>query len=180
MAHGTQLVVLGFQHRRQGSGIMTMENLLAIDWIQAGSHCVRLLVAYGLAFPIGLNRVLSDQRFGLRTYPLVSVVSCGFMLVGISTIGSTDGEARVLQGILTGIGFIGGGAIFKGEDNVVGMISAASIWNTGAIGVAVAFNRLEIAIVLSLINIATLLMVGQVKEKIQEEVDNGAAEPERD
>lgn len=75
---------------------------------------------------------------------------------------------------------IGRGAIFKGEDNAVGMMSAASIRNTGAIGVAVAVDRLEIAIVPSLVNIATLLMPGQVKEKIEEEVDNGAAEPERD
>lgn len=159
---------------------MTMENLLSIDWLQIGSHCTRMLIAYGLAFPIGLNRLMSEQRFGLRTFPLVSVVSCGFMLVGISTIDSTGGEARVIQGILSGIGFIGGGAIFKGKDHVVGMISAASIWNMGAIGVAVAFNRLEIAILLSLINILTLMMVGQMKEKIHEEVADASGEDRGD
>jgi putative Mg2+ transporter-C (MgtC) family protein len=118
--------------------------------------------------------MLSEQRFGLRTFPLVATVSCGFMLVGISVITTTGGEARVIQGIITGIGFIGGGTIFKNEDNVTGMISAASIWNTGAIGIAVAFKRLEIAIVLSAINTFTLFMVGRVKEKIDEEVHHDA------
>lgn len=69
------------------------------------------------------------------------------MMVGMSVIDSTDGKARIFQGIVTGIGFIGGGAIFKDKDRVSGTASAASIWNTGAIGLAVAFNRFEIAIV---------------------------------
>ncbi len=153
---------------------------LSIDWPRIASHLIQLAVAYGLALPIGINRLMSDQRFGLRTFPLVAVVSCGFMLVGIAVIGSTDGEARVLQGIITGIGFIGGGAIFKDKDTVVGMISAASIWNTGAIGIAVAFSRLEIALVLSLINIMTLFTIGRLKEKIDAKVhdENGRQEEE--
>lgn len=149
---------------------MLPADILSIDWPLILSHLVRLIIAYSLALPIGLNRLMSEQRFGLRTFPLVAVVSCGFMLVGISVISTTDGEARVLQGIITGIGFIGGGAIFKDEDNVVGMISAASIWNTGAIGISVAFNHLEIALILSAINILTLFMIGRIRDKIDEQV----------
>ncbi len=115
-------------------------------------HLWHLLFAYALAIPIGLDREQSRRHFGLRTFPLVAVVSCGFMMVGMSVIDTIDGEARIFQGIVTGIGFIGGGAIFKGEDKMSGTTSAASIWNTGAIGLAVAFNRLEIAIILSLLN----------------------------
>ena len=149
---------------------MFSADMFSIDWPEVSSRLVRLFVAYALALPIGLNRLLSEQRFGLRTFPLVAVVSCGFMLVGISVIGTTDGEARVLQGVITGIGFIGGGTIFKKEDNIGGMISAASIWNTGAIGIAVAYSRLEIALVLSAINILTLFMIGRIKDKIDEQV----------
>ena len=99
---------------------------------------------------------------------MVTVVSCGFMQVGMSVIDSTDGEARVIQGIITGIGFIGGGAIFKSEDTVSGTASAASIWNCGAIGLAVAFARFEIAVTLSAINFIILRFVGQIKENMEE------------
>lgn len=155
---------------------LSFADILTIDWHQVASHFGRLVVAYLLALPIGLNRLLSDQQFGLRTFPLVAVVACGFMLVGIAVIDSTDGEARVLQGVITGIGFIGGGAIFKDHDGVAGMISAASIWNTGAMGVAVAYNRLEVALVLSAINMLTLQIVSRLRRKIDAQVHADAEE----
>ena len=130
------------------------------------THLWHLAFAYALAIPIGLDREQSQRQFGLRTFPLVAVVSCGFMMVGMAVIESTDGEARILQGIITGIGFIGGGAIFKDKDRVAGTASAASIWNTGAIGIAVTFDRFEIAIVLSQLNFITLWAVGRFKRNV--------------
>ncbi|MGB5986620.1 MAG: MgtC/SapB family protein [Desulfobacterales bacterium] len=141
---------------------------LSIQWPEVFSHLTHLAIAYLLALPIGLDREVSSRHFGLRTYPLVSVAACGFMLVGIAVVDSTDGEARIFQGVITGIGFIGGGAIFKSENNVTGLASAASLWNTGAIGLATAFNRFEIAIVLSLLNVLTLFLVGRLKKKVEE------------
>jgi putative Mg2+ transporter-C (MgtC) family protein len=132
---------------------------------------VHLAIAYLLAFPIGWDREQSKRHFGLRTLPLVAVVTCGFMLVGMSVISSTDGEARVMQGIITGIGFIGGGTIFKDQDHVAGTAAAASIWNTGAIGLAVAFDRLEIAIVLAALNFLTLNLFGKIKDKTEPQTD---------
>jgi putative Mg2+ transporter-C (MgtC) family protein len=143
--------------------------IINIDWWQVLSHLWHLAFAYALAIPIGWDRERSERHFGLRTFPLVAVVSCGFMMVGMSVIDTSDGEARIFQGIVTGIGFIGGGAIFKGKDSVEGTASAASIWNTGAIGLAVAFNRFEIAIVLSLLNFITLWIVGRVKGDLLDE-----------
>ena len=130
------------------------------------THLWHLVFAYALAIPIGIDREQSQRQVGLRTFPLVAVVACGFMMVGMAVIASTDGEARILQGIITGIGFIGGGAIFKDKDRVAGTASAASIWNTGAIGIAVAFDRFEIAIVLSLLNFITLWAVGRFKRNM--------------
>jgi len=155
-----------------------IENLMSIDWQQMLSHLVLLSIAFALALPIGLDRERSRRAFGLRTFPIVAVVSCGFMLVGMHVIDSTGGEARVLQGIITGIGFIGGGAILTSEDSVKGTSSAASIWNTGAIGVAVAYSRFEIAIVLSVLNLATLrLLTGRVKDRVR---DGSEAEEKED
>jgi len=147
---------------------MNPDHFLQIDWMTMVTHLYRLGIAYLLAIPIGWDREQSRRHFGLRTFPLVAVVSCGFMQVGVSVIDSTDGEARVIQGIITGIGFIGGGAIFKSEDSVSGTASAASIWNCGAIGLAVAFARFEIAVTLSAINFIILRFVGQIKENMDE------------
>jgi putative Mg2+ transporter-C (MgtC) family protein len=86
------------------------------------------------------------------------------MLVGLQVLTSTDAEARVMYGVIVGMGFIGGGAILKGESKVRGTATAASLWNTGAIGVAVAFHRYEVAVVLALINFLTLFLGGALKE----------------
>ena len=147
--------------------------MIDIDWPQVADHSARLVVAYMLALPIGWERELSERQFGLRTFPLVAVVTCGFVLVGIAVISSTDGEARGIQGIITGIGFIGGGAIVKDKDKVSGVSSAASIWNTGAIGLAVAFSRFEIAILLAALNLFTLFVFGSVKRKVESEENDG-------
>lgn len=146
---------------------MDFFHFLKFDWALVTNHLFHLVVAYVLALPIGWEREQSKRRFGLRTFPLVAVVTCGFMLVGISVIDSTDGEARIFQGIITGIGFIGGGAILHDKDKVAGVSSAASIWNTGAIGLAVAFDRFEIALLLAVLNVVTLFMFGEVKKTVR-------------
>jgi putative Mg2+ transporter-C (MgtC) family protein len=61
-----------------------------------------------------------------------------------------------MYAIITGMGFIGGGAIFKGNDSVKGAATAASIWNTAAIGISVAYGHCEIAIILSVVNFLIL------------------------
>lgn len=115
-------------------------------------HFMQLGIAFVLSLPIALNRELHDRGAGLRTFPLVTIASCAFMLVGINVYEGGDAEARVMYGIITGMGFIGGGAIFKNESGVKGTATAAGLWNTGAIGISVAYSRYEIAIVLSLIS----------------------------
>ncbi len=134
-----------------------------ISWEQAWVQLVQLLIAWVLTLPVAWDRELESRSAGLRTFPLVAVAACGYTLVGISVLHTTDAEARVLQGLITGIGFIGGGAILKSKGSVMGTATAASIWNTGLIGMAVAFGRYEIAIVASLINFVTLRYVAYLK-----------------
>lgn len=144
-----------------------MMNELDIDWQQIATHLYHLAIAYALALPMAWNRERSVRSAGLRTFPLVAVAACGFMLTGIYVLDTTDAEARVMYGIITGIGFIGGGAILKAEGSVKGTATAASIWNTGAIGTAVAWGRFEIAITLSVLNFITLLLGSSVKKEIR-------------
>lgn len=143
--------------------------VLDIDWSTVTANLLHLGVAYLLALPIAMDRERASRSAGLRTFPLVAVAACGYMLVGISVLDSTEAESRVLQGLVTGIGFIGGGAILKSGGSVTGTATAASIWNTGLIGIAAAFGRYEIAILLSLINFVTLRFVRQFKTDTDED-----------
>ena len=127
-----------------------------IQWTEIVSHFYHLVIAYLLAIPIGWDRESRAPGAGIRTFPLVAMASCGYMLLGIYVLEPDDARARVIYGILTGIGFIGGGAILKEKGNVAGTATAASIWSTGAIGMAVAWDRFEIALTLSLMTFVTL------------------------
>lgn len=127
--------------------------------------------AYVLALPVAYDRDRSARGAGLRTFPLVAVAACGYSLVGMSVLDTTGAESRVLQGLITGIGFIGGGAILKSKGTVHGTATAASIWNTGLIGIAVAFGRYEIAFLMSLINFLTLRYVRYFKKDTDKEKD---------
>lgn len=132
------------------------------------TNLLHLLIAFILALPVAWNRERSTRSAGLRTFPLVSIASCGYMLIGLSIFQGDDAVARVTYGIITGMGFVGGGAILKSKGNVMGTATAASIWNTGAIGVSVAFRLYEIAIVLSVINFLILQYASPLKKEDKE------------
>ncbi|WP_018948849.1 MgtC/SapB family protein [Thioalkalivibrio sp. ALMg11] len=119
-------------------------------------HLRDLVLAYLLAIPSAWDREVRDRAIGLRTFPLVAVAACGYALIGFSVLESPDAQARIMQGLITGIGFIGGGAILKSGGSVEGTATAASLWATGAIGLAVAAHPLEIAILISLATFLTL------------------------
>ena len=89
------------------------------------------------------------------------------MIVGMQVLTTTDAESRVLVGVITGMGFIGGGAILKDDSGVSGTATAASLWVTGALGLAVAFNRYEVAMALSLVTYLTLQLIPHVKEQAE-------------
>jgi putative Mg2+ transporter-C (MgtC) family protein len=89
--------------------------------------------------------------------------------------GNAEAVARVVQGVMTGIGFIGGGAILKHGANVRGTATDASIWTTGAIGAAVVYGRYEIALVLTLTTFVTLRLLTELKTGAGEEADGDDA-----
>ena len=145
-----------------------MPTIIDVEWNQVWFNLMHLGIAYILALPVAMDREAASRSAGLRTFPLVAMAACGYTLVGFSILGSTDAEARVLQGIITGIGFIGGGAILKSKATVTGTATAASIWTTGLIGIAVASDRYEIAALLSVLTFLTLRFGKQLKSKVSE------------
>ena len=109
-----------------------------MDRLQIGAHIIALAAAFALAMPIGWDREKKARSAGLRTFPLVAMASCGFIQASESLmLNSPDGMSKVIEGLITGIGFIGGGAILKQGANVHGTATAASLWATGAIGASV-------------------------------------------
>jgi putative Mg2+ transporter-C (MgtC) family protein len=129
-------------------------------------HLRDLAISYALSFFIGWDRERMDRSAGLRTFPLVAIASCGFIQATEDILhGSPEGSARVVEGLITGVGFIGGGAIVKSGNNVHGTATAASLWATGAIGAAVGLGAYDVACVISLFTIATLRLLVPLKRQ---------------
>ena len=127
-------------------------------WSDVVSHVVDMLIAYALALPIGWDReAATNGGAGLRTFPIVAMASCGFVLIGIGIFGEKTPElANILYGLIVGIGFIGSGTILKNGSEARGNVTAASVWVTGAIGAATGFALYDVALVLSLVTFLTL------------------------
>ena len=121
------------------------------------SHLLDLALAYVLALPIGWERERAERSAGIRTFPLVGIASCSFILSTESLLtGNPEARARIIEGVITGMGFIGGGAILKTGGAVRGTATAASLWATGAIGIACANNAYDVAVIISLVTLITL------------------------
>ena len=83
----------------------------ALNFWEIASHFVDLALAYLIALPIGWDREHKERSAGIRTFPLVAMASCGFVLIALRVLGEGSiGQARILEGLITGVGFIGGGA----------------------------------------------------------------------
>ena len=108
----------------------------AIDWKQAGIIVCRLGIAMLLGVVIGIERERREKPAGVRTVAMVTVGACLFALVGASLFSGDDAESRVLQGVVTGIGFLGAGTIIKHEFNVEGLTTAATLWAVAGVGLA--------------------------------------------
>lgn len=129
-------------------------------------HLLALAAAYALALPIGWDREKQERSAGLRTFPLVALASCGF-IQATEKLASTSPEAmaRIVEGLITGVGFIGGGAILKHGNAVHGTATAASLWATGAVGAAVGLGSYDVAIVISAFTFATLKLMVPFKQE---------------
>jgi len=143
----------------------------------------RLLLAALLGAAIGLNRELVLKPAGLRTHALVSLGSALAMLTGLHLAqpvgGDSSAPSRVIQGVLAGVGFIGGGVILRRSDalEVHGLTTAASIWIVAATGAAAGAGLWRSAVTAVVLALA-VLMIGNpldrvVRQKRAEASDDG-------
>ena len=140
------------------------------DWERFGIDLLKLCITFALILPIAWQRETSTRIMGLRTLPLVALASCSYILIANNIIPAdqSDAQSRIIQGLMSGIGFIGGGAILKQGSNVRGTATAATVWATGAIGAAVGYSRYELAILLSLLTYGMLRVLTSAKKHIPE------------
>ena len=126
---------------------------------------VRLLASAIIAGIIGLQRESAGKSAGLRTHILVSLGSTVFVLGCIGAGMREDAISRVIQGIVTGIGFIGAGTILKRETQIRGLTTSAGLWTTCAIGVVIGLGELGIALIAALIALIVLTAVRWIEER---------------
>jgi len=150
---------------------MDFRDILGVEQFNLLPHLAAIAIAYLLALPIGWNREKEERSAGIRTFPLVAVASCGFIQAaeGI-TQNSPEAMARIIEGLIAGMGFIGGGAILHLKNSVKGTATAASLWVTGAVGVSVGLGRLDVAIMLTIIAFVTLYLLAPLKRSVSKDV----------
>lgn len=121
---------------------------------------IRLIAATLLGAVVGMQREKAGKPAGLRTHILVSLGTTVFILACSGSGMSSDGVSRVIQGIVTGIGFIGAGSILKldEERDIKGLTTAAGVWMTAAIGVAVGLGGLGVALMATLLTLIILAL----------------------
>jgi putative Mg2+ transporter-C (MgtC) family protein len=152
-----------------------MAHPFIMSWEQTGQDFLRICAAFVFALPIGYEREHMEHGLGIRTFPLVAMASCGFVLLGATLEGEDPGaRSRIIQGLIAGIGFIGGGAILRANGSVHGTATAASIWNMGVMGAAVAQGRFDIGLLLVGLNYLTLRVLAPLKKKL----DSDPADPQ--
>lgn len=162
--HSTHVSLTHHQH----SECLAMETELPI-WEIA----LRLSVAAVLGALIGFEREMKDRPAGLTTHMLVSLGAAAFMLVGYEILFATavgDPSAkidptRIVQGVITGIGFLGAGSIIQSGASVRGLTTGAAIWIAGAIGVSCAIGNFILAVLLTTMALTVIVVMGQIEKK---------------
>ena len=134
---------------------------------------IRVLAATVLGGIVGIQRERAGKPAGVRTHILVSLGTAVVVLTCAASGMDMDGQSRVIQGIVTGIGFIGAGSILKvsEEKDIRGLTTAAGLWLTAAIGVSSGLGTLGISLIttiLALIILALEGVVARIRKKPQE------------
>jgi putative Mg2+ transporter-C (MgtC) family protein len=152
-------MVIGAQEGDHNVDILWEELITGLpDTRQLARVLIRLIAAALLGAAVGFERERARKPAGFRTHILVSVGTAVFVLA-CSGIGmSLDGLSRVIQGIVTGIGFLGAGSILKlnQERSIQGLTTAAGVWMTAAIGVTVGLGSLGVALLVTLLTLVVL------------------------
>jgi putative Mg2+ transporter-C (MgtC) family protein len=149
---------------------------MAIDMAEVG-YALRLVLAAFLGAAVGLEREIHDHPAGMRTHLLVALGSAAFTILSIAAFPAPGADpARVAAQIVTGIGFLGAGAILKEGLSIHGLTTAASLWVAAAIGMAAGAGTWVTAVTITVIALVSLWPLRIVAERfVGKNVDNVAS-----
>jgi putative Mg2+ transporter-C (MgtC) family protein len=123
------------------------------DWQIEIESCLRAIIATLLGAVVGWERSRDRADAGVRTYAAVSLGACMFALVGGH---SGDARDRIAAQVVSGLGFLGAGVILRDRAHVRGLTTAATLWATASIGMAVAYGRFVLAVLATGVMVALL------------------------
>jgi putative Mg2+ transporter-C (MgtC) family protein len=161
-----------------------------MDELTPGQIAARVCAALVCGALVGLERERKHRPAGFRTMILISLGSCGFMLLGIETVARVGidtpavlppgspipGQAemsRVVQGLMGGIGFLGAGAVIQNKKAVRGLTTAAAVWVVAALGAACAFGLFRLALMLGSATLFTLVILDIFENRFFPDPDDG-------
>lgn len=152
--------------------------------MESQEFALRIVIAAVLGALVGLDRELSDQPAGLRTHILVSIGAALFTMAGAygvdGTLGVSDGvkfdPTRVAAQVVTGIGFLGAGAILRRGMNVRGLTTAAGLWVTAAIGLAIGLGFYYVSVVTTLVSVLALFGLKRLERRLLRRLKPGRYE----
>jgi putative Mg2+ transporter-C (MgtC) family protein len=132
----------------------------------------RLLLAAGIGAMLGLERELRLKSAGLRTHILIALGSTVFTLMSYELATDVQGAdpARIAAQIVTGIGFLGAGAIMRTDSGIQGLTTAATVWVNAALGVAVGAGRYHLALIAGGVTLAALLILHPIEIALDRKV----------
>jgi len=141
-------------------------NFLNIDFVPV----VYLVVSMVLGAILGLERTIAHKTAGVRTYSLVSMGSCLFILIAryvVPTVNNFDYDPlRMAAGIVMGVGFLCGGVIVFKDSTLVGLTTAAGLWVAAGIGMAVGYGLLQLAILATLSTLIVFTVFWFIEHKL--------------
>lgn len=132
---------------------------------------LRLLTALLLGAVVGIQRERTGKPAGVRTHMLVSLGAALIVVAPLHAGMDSDALSRIIQGLVTGIGFLGGGAILKIQDSreIEGLTTAAGIWMTAAVGMTAGLGRLGLAVIGVILTWLILALAGKIEIQPVEE-----------
>src|SRR5687768_13122474 len=148
--------------------LLWQELTLGLDSARlAAQMLIRMVLAMLLGGLVGMQREQAGKPAGVRTHMLVSLGTAIVVLACAGMGMQYDAQSRVIQGIVTGIGFIGAGSILKlsEERDIQGLTTAAGLWLTAAIGIACGVGTLGIALIASVITVGVLALAGVIESR---------------
>jgi putative Mg2+ transporter-C (MgtC) family protein len=133
---------------------------------------IPILLAVACGFAIGLERELKHKAAGLRTNILICLGAAIFTLISERMAGGQDSVTRIAAQIVTGVGFLGAGAVIQDRGGVHGLTTAASIWLVASVGMACGARLYALAIISTVLAIAVLIGLAQIDKRIRPAQNN--------